>query len=261
MQFTEPRVFLIAATKLRAKEVVKWLDGIGGLKCLDTISGEDGERLIELAARRCYKSFDVGLNPNITKVRTDSAEYHGNIAKQRHGSVMAHATASFAFEGISRVFTHELVRNSTGNAFSQESLRYVRLENIAFWIPPEIATDEAATAKFVEVVEYLEKAQKWLADHFKIAEMSNFDKKKKLTSCFRRIAPIGLATGIVATFNMRSLRWIIEQRTSRHAETEIRIAFNHVADIAMIEWPYLFQDFKSEVVDGIKEWQPEYSKV
>jgi len=261
VQYTQPRAYLIASTKLRKKEVVAWLQSIGGVKCLNTITGEDGEQLIELGARRCYKSFDVGLNPNIKKVRTDSAEYHANIAKQRHGSVMAHATASFAFEGISRVFTHELVRNATGNAFSQESLRYVRLEDIAFWIPPEIAQDEEATNKFKEVVEYLEQSQKWLADHFKIADMSNFEQKKKLTSCFRRIAPLGLATGIVATFNMRSLRWIIEQRTSRHAETEIRIAFNQVADIAMGEWPYLFQDFKKSMFEGIGEWQPENSKV
>jgi thymidylate synthase (FAD) len=261
MQLVKPKVFLIASTKLYKKAVIEWLKSIGGLKCLDTITGEDGEQLIELAARRCYKSFDVGLNPNITKVRTDSAEYHANIGKQRHGSVMAHATCTFAFENVSRVYTHELVRNSVGNAFSQESLRYVRLNNISFWIPPEISADEEATAKFIEVIEYLEKAQEWLADHFKITEMGNFEQKKKLTSAFRRIAPEGLATGIVTTFNIRSLRWIIEQRTSRHAEHEIRVVFNKVAKIANQKWNYLFQDFTTENIDGVEEWRPENSKI
>jgi thymidylate synthase (FAD) len=162
---------------------------------------------------------------------------------------------------VSRVYTHELVRNSVGNAFSQESLRYVRLDDIAFWLPPEIAQDEEATAKFIEVIEYLEKAQAWLADHFKIAEIKNFDQKKKLTSAFRRIAPEGLATGIVASFNMRSLRWIIEQRTSRHAEYEIRLAFNSVAKFAFEKWNYLFQDFTTESVDGADEWRPKNSKI
>lgn len=261
MKLTEPRAYLIAATKLRKSAVVEWLDSIGGLKVLDTITGSDGEELIELAARRCYKSFDVGLNPNITKVRTDSAEYHANIAKQRHGSVLAHATCTFAFEGVSRVFTHELVRNAVGNAFSQESLRYVRLDDLSFWMPPEINEDAEATAKFAEVMKYLEDAQKWLADHFRIDDMKDFNKKKKLTSSFRRIAPMGLATGIVATFNIRSLRWIIEQRTSRHAEFEIRLAFNAVANVARQEWPYLFHDFGIELVDGVYEWVPTYSKI
>lgn len=261
MRLTEPRAYLIAATKLRKPAVVAWLKSIGGLKVLDTMTGEDGEQLIELAARRCYKSFDVGLNPNVTKVRTDSAEYHANIGKQKHGSVLAHATCTFAFEGVSRVFTHELVRNAVGNAFSQESLRYVRLDDLSFWMPPEIHEDPDAVAKFAEVMKYLEDAQKWLALHFKIDEMKDFDRKKKLTSAFRRIAPMGLATGIVTTFNIRSLRWIIEQRTSRHAEFEIRLAFNAVANMAMQEWPYLFADFKSELVDGVYEWAPEHSKI
>ena len=103
--------------------------------------------------------------------------------------------------------------------------------------------------------------QKWLADHFKIEEMKDFDRKKKLTSTFRRVAPLGLSTGIVVTFNIRSLRWIIEQRTSRHAEHEIRLVFNEVADIAAREWPYLFPDFTFNMVDGVPEWVPNYSKV
>jgi thymidylate synthase (FAD) len=261
MILTEPRVYLIAATALRKKAVMAWLESIGGLKVLDAIAGSDSEQLVELSARRCYKSFDVGLNPNISKVRTDSKEYHDNILKQRHGSVMAHAHVTFAFEDVSRVYTHEVVRNSTGNDISQESLRYVRLNDIPFWLPPEIAQDPIASAKFTEWVQTMEGWQKWLADHFKIEEMPDFNKKKKLTSIFRRVAPLGLATGIVVTFNIRSLRWIIEQRTSRHAEHEIRMVFDQVAQIARDEWPFLFPDFEVELVDGVNEWMPRYSKV
>lgn len=261
MKLVQPRSYLIASTKLRKSEVMRWLDSIGGLKVLDTITGDDPEQLIELAARRCYKSFDVGLNPNITKVRTNSQDYHANIAQQRHGSVMAHATATFAFEGVSRVYTHELVRNSVGNAFSQESLRYVRLDDLDFWIPPEIASDAQALTKFEEVIKYLESVQWWLAHHFDIYTITDFNRKKKLTSAFRRVAPEGLATGIVATFNIRSLRWIIEQRTSRHAEHEIRLAFDDVAKLVKHEWPYLFGDFEPSMVEGANEWVPKYSKV
>jgi thymidylate synthase (FAD) len=241
--------------------VREWLESLGGLKVLDTMSGSGPEQLIELAARRCYKSFDVGLNPNITRVRTDSGDYHENILKQRHGSVLAHAHVTFAFEDVSRVYTHEVVRNSIGNDLSQESLRYVRLTDIPFWLPPEIAEDEWARDKFIERVGMMESWQRELAEHYKIDEMKDFGLKKKLTSVFRRVAPMGLATGIVVTFNIRSLRWIIEQRTSRHAEHEIRVVFDQVANMARSEWPYLFQDFRAEVVDGVAEWTPQYSKV
>jgi thymidylate synthase (FAD) len=261
MRLTEPRVYLIAATEMRHEAVEAWLESLGGLKVLDTLSGSDPEQLIELAARRCYKSFDVGLNPNVTKVRTDSRDYHENILKQRHGSVLAHAHVTFAFEDVSRVYTHEVVRNSVGNDMSQESLRYVRLTDIPFWLPPEIQDDEWAREKFTEWVGLMEGWQRELAEHFEIDAMKDFDRKKKLTSTFRRVAPLGLATGIVVTFNIRSLRWIIEQRTSRHAEHEIRLVFSRVMDIAAVEWPYLFRDFTVESVDGVNEWSPQYSKV
>lgn len=261
MKIVEPRCYLIAVTKLRPTAVKAWLKHLGGLKVLDTMSGSDPEMLIELAARRCYKSFDVGLNPNVTKVRTDSEEYHANILKQRHGSVLAHAHVTFAFEDVSRVYTHEVVRNSIGNDLSQESLRYVRLNDLSFWLPPEIAQDPEATEKFVEWIKLMEGWQAWLAEHFKLAEMTDFNRKKELTSAFRRVAPMGLATGIVVTFNVRSLRWIIEQRTSRHAEHEIRLVFNEVARLARLEWPYLFEDFVVTEVKGTGEWVPAYSKV
>ena len=132
MKSVKPAVFLLGGMELYEDAVRKWLGHIGGEAVLDHISGTDGEKLIELAARRCYKSFDIGLNPNITQIRKDSLQYHANILAQRHGSVLAHDHMTFAFEGVSRVFTHELVRNTIGNAFSQESMRYVRLDSIPF---------------------------------------------------------------------------------------------------------------------------------
>ena len=36
---------------------------------------------------------------------------------------------------VSRVATHELVRHRAGVAVSQESLRFVRLDDLPFWFP------------------------------------------------------------------------------------------------------------------------------
>jgi thymidylate synthase (FAD) len=261
---TEPRAYLIATTALQYQSTLDWLNSLGGQAVMGHIDGTDVEVLTELAGRRCYKSFDVGLNPNITRIRKDSEQYHANILESRHGSVLEHATCSWAFEGVSRVFTHELVRNRIGNAFSQESLRYVRLsDGIEFWVPPEIAANQEACELFERAVAEMEGWQRELARIFSIDDMKDFAAKKKLTSAFRRIAPDGLATGIVFSTNMRSLRWIIEQRTSRHAEYEIRVVFNRVARIATQYWPMIFQDF-SEVDTGdgdVKEWVPKHSKI
>lgn len=289
MELVQPKAFFLGEFQLHFDHsggtlggVRDWLEAIGGAEaigCLDHMNGSDIEQLIELAARRCYKSFAPGLNPNVSKIRTDSEEYQGNIIKQRHGSVQAHGHCTYAFENVSRVFTAEACRNSTGNDISQESLRYVRLNNIKFWIPEIISRekeirevtdpwDSACTIKqtpeeiFRSVVETCEWAQKALAEYYDIENIKDFATKKILTSAFRRVAPCGLATGIVMTFNIRSLRWIIEQRTSRAAEEEIRIVFGMVAEDAIKRWPMVFQDFeKVDSGDGLYEYVPKYSKI
>jgi thymidylate synthase (FAD) len=282
MKRVEPKIFFLGEPKMHLGSeadpgVIQWLEHVGGeeaLACLSHVTGPDIEQLIELLARRCYKSFAVGLNPNVTKIRTDSAEYHENIAASRHGSVVAHGHVTYAFEDVSRVFTHEIVRNWVGNERSQESLRYVRLTDLRFWIPPIISRAQklrdvggiygvtTPVDIFVHVISVCEEAQRALAQYFDIDSEKSFDRKKKLTSAFRRIAPIGLATGIGISFNLRSLRWIIEQRTDESAEEEIRLVFGMVAEDAMKRWPEMFQDFERiDTGDGLNKYKPRYSKI
>jgi thymidylate synthase (FAD) len=230
MTRVEPKIFFLGEPKMHLGTdddpgVAQWLRHIGGseaLACMSHVEGADIERMIELLARRCYKSYAPGLNPNVTKIRTDSGAYHGNIAKSRHGSVVANGgMVTYAFEDVSRVFSHEICRNAVGNERSQESLRYVRLTDLRFWIPPTISNRPKKMLRawagapeeslmlcpediFCKMIEWMEWAQKALAEYFDIDNIGDFETKKKLTSAFRRIAPIGLATGIGISFNLRS---------------------------------------------------------
>jgi thymidylate synthase ThyX len=158
--------------------------------------------------------------------------------------------------------THELVRHRAGMAFSQQSLRYIRLDELCFWIPDIIADNSEAMKVFEEVIAKCEWGQKELARIYDIENMKNFNAKKQLTSAFRRIAPIGLGTGITTTFNVRSLRWVIQMRTSIHAEVEIRKVFCEVYKVVKEKYPYLFQDFEEvDTEDGLFEAKPSNSKV
>ena len=265
MEFVKPKVYLIAQTKLVEDSVLAWLTDMGGEGCLAHVTGDDKEKLIELAARRCYKSYALGVNPNVTKIRTDSSVYHENILLSGHGSVTEHSSVTFAFENVSRVFTHELVRHRVGTAMSQESLRYVRLDKLGFWLPSifEGDDDKAKMSRWIvkETLIQAENVQNRLADLWDIENMKDFDKKKELTSAFRRLAPDGLATGIVFTFNMHAMRHVIEKRTSRHAEEEIRLVFGQIADIMMKECPLIFGDFEKIMYKGLYEYIPKYNKV
>lgn len=260
----EPQVYLLAEPKLYEEGVWKWLEAVGANapKVMGRMTGSDAEKVVELAGRRCYKSFEPGLNPNVTKIREESCSYHENVLKVGHGSVIEHAFFTVAFEFVSRVFTHELVRHRVGTAFSQESLRYVRLTELGFWMPPEVVRDRAMTQLFKETVEFLEEKQKTLSNWLENAlPDADFPTKKKLTSAFRRIAPEGLATGIVVTLNARALRFVIERRTEPVAEAEMRLAIGKLCDLIIPRHQYLFQDFEKTLVDGYYQWAPKYSKV
>jgi len=134
-------VFLIAQTKVNVTEIRRWLDYLNVSDDYVIPTDEivtDPALLIALAAKRCYKSFEVGLNPNVTKVRSDWTEYLDNVLKSGHGSVCEHATYSFAIEGVSRVFTGEMNRHRAGVAISEGSMRYIRFNDIPYWVPTSI---------------------------------------------------------------------------------------------------------------------------
>jgi flavin-dependent thymidylate synthase len=158
-------------------------------------------------------------------------------------SVLEHANMTFVLKDVSRVVTHELVRHRAGCAYSQESLRYVRLTDIKASIPDCFAKNPEALALFTSTIEHLEFVQSQLAEIYKTdLGGTDFARKKELTSAFRRLAPIGLATSITFTANIRALRHIIEMRTAMAAEAEIRLVFKQVATICKTEHPNFFSD-------------------
>jgi thymidylate synthase (FAD) len=245
MKFKEPKAFMIAETGTIQSGIQHMLDELGAPEWVN--NAETGAtELIEVAGRICYKAFGTELNPNVTRVREDNHEYIGNVVEQGHGSVLEHACVTFAFLNVTRVFTHEIVRHRVGTAFSQESLRYVRLEDLAAYYPEAFADQEAddnnrLVDMFRNVFIMLENVQKRLAKLLKLDDLGK-DEKIKLTSSMRRLAPIGLCTNIVVTANHRMWRHIIEMRCSPHAEEEIRTVMTDVARQLQRRFPAIYQD-------------------
>jgi len=206
----------------------------------------------------CYRSWEPGLNPNVTRIRTEQDVYLRNILASAHGSVLEHASFTFILHNVSRVFSHEIVRHRPGTAVSQESLRFVRLADIPFWFPEWALADAELMKRATAVLEQLEEFQLWMAQHFGLDEEGvKFHEKKHKTSFMRRFAPDGVATGLVWTANIRTLRHTIEARTDPGAEEEIRLVFGKIAELMRAEAPALFGDYT--VTDGT--WVPKWRKV
>ena len=263
MDFIEPKVFLVGETRVLLDKVQEYLIEIGAPEWKSDATS-DIEMLVELMGRICYRSFKPGLNPNVTTIREHNDEYLRNILETGHGSVLEHSSLSFIFMNVSRVLTHELVRHRIGVAISQESLRYVRLDKLNFWFPA-IFRDHPKRDELMDLcakkVEQDEQFQLRLVKILEIEQEKKFAVKKKLTSAMRRFAPIGLATSIGWSVNMRSLRHVIEMRTDPSAEEEIRLVFGKVAEIVKKRYPNFFNDYEVEIVDGLPWYKTSNRKV
>lgn len=298
MRLVEPSAILLAAPAIDWAAMAKYFEETGYSSDWFTrmrFEGEtisDIEAIDEFAGRRCYRSFGIGDNPNITQVREDSGLWYDNTLSVKHGSVFEHGMLTFALENISRVCTHELVRHRVGVGISQESMRFVRLTDIPFWFPewmrprgladgtidPEHPGDTDLIERCIGVLEVLENHQRWMGFHFGLEKDENeiidlsplymdkgksFKFKKFVTSFMRRFAPEGVATGMVWSANIRTARFVIEKRTEEGAEEEIRLLFSKVADICVERFPLAFGDFEKIPVEdsNVPAYVPRYSKV
>jgi len=249
VEFVEPKVFLVGETRVVEDGLKDYLAHVG-VPDWKTDAPSDAERLCEVMGRLCYRSFEPGLNP-----------YLSHILEVGHGSVIEHPVLNFVFADVSRVFTHELVRHRAGSAFSQESLRFVRLDKLSAYVPMHIREDEAGMQIFSESMEQLEQIQRKLAEAYKIDDEKKFDVKKKLTSAFRRVAPIGVATTIGWSCNFRTLRHVIEMRTEPSAEEELRLVFGKVYELVKDRYPNLLGDYIVEDVEGLPWVKTGHKKV
>lgn len=285
MKEVKHRIYCIAKSAMDRIEVRRWLDDVGvsqeTIEKLVTPAATDAANLVRLMGKRCYMAFEVGLNPNISKVRDDIAAYIDHILESKHGSVLEHVSFTFAIEGISRVLTAELNRHRAGVAISEGSMRYIRFQDMPYWLPDSIAPSNTnehnfddlnnlndLEAKKLRSRALFERAFRQAQENYAALESiwadelkpeSKFGKKKEITSMMRRVVPIGVSTGGVWTFNLRALRHVCTMRgDGAAAEEEINsLAIDLLMHMMTTEINF-FGDF-SEEKPGV--WKPKHVKV
>lgn len=261
MKIVEPKVFVVGESVALNPGLSDMLDHLG-VPNWGTDAHSETEMLSELAGKLCYMSFDTDLNENLTRTggRNNHDYLQQGIIATKHGSVLEHTVVNFVLLDVSRVLTHELVRHGDGTAFSQESGRYVRRE-LGMYIPDIIRDNPALLDGFIKAAENIEDQYKELVELSGINESTDFGWKKKMTSALRRILPEGRANAIFFSANHRAIRHIIQMRTDRHAEEEVRKAFAPVFHAMRQRYPAIYSDGKIEVVDGIEEVRFDHEKV
>ncbi len=252
---TQPRIYLVGRTSVERGEVDRFLKENEVSWTTDTSVG--AEQLCEMAGRTCYMSFGKGRKTN--------AEYLGHIIGVGHGSVLEHATWNFLITGVSRSFTHELIRHRAGFGYSQLSQRYVDESDCDFVEPTCIAEDEKLHAIWQNAMRQSHEAYcalvDGLAEKFKDEPEATL-RRKLARQAARSVLPNATETKIFVTGNARGLRHFIEMRASEHAETEIRVVAAEVLRILQRESPSIFGDYKLKpLADGTFVAETEHQKV
>ena len=211
-----------------------------------------------MAGRLCYMSF---ARPRAG----GNSAYLEHIKEVGHGSVLEHTVWNFIITGVSRSFTHELVRHRAGFGYSQLSQRYVD-ESVADFIEPGCIADdpelheiwrsavEQAQQAYVKLVEGLQK---------KYASVTDKTLRRKLArQAARSVLPNATETKIFVTANARALRHFVELRCSEQAETEIREVAAQILEILRREAPNIFADYEFvDLPDGTRTARTPHTKV
>src|SRR5947209_1831080 len=256
----QPRVYLVGRTEIDREVVQQVLDEESTTWQTDGDSGS--ELLSELAGRVCYLSFGERQG------RRSNSEYLTNIISMEHGSVLEHAVWNFIVTGVSRSFSHELIRHRAGWAYSQLSQRYVDESDTEYVEPDIIASDAQLHAVWMRAVQTSHLAYKELADGLaqviteRYPDMPRRDKRKKAREAARSVLPNATETKIFMTANARALRHFIEYRGAPDAEPEIRRVALAVLEIMRKEAPVLFGDYEVDALDdGTASTRTEHRKV
>lgn len=234
----EPQVYLVGRQDIDRGEIDRFLGDHGMDWETDTEVG--GEQLVEAGGRLCYVSYGKGRKTN--------DEYIANIIAQKHGSVLEHAVWNFIVSGVSRSFTHELIRHRAGWGYSQLSQRYVDESDASYVEPPIIAEDPALHAAWQRAIEtshaaYVELVEGLVAK-LAAAGVAGTHRRKMAREAARSVLPNATETMIFCTANARALRHFIELRGSEGAEAEIRRVAVQFLRVMQREAPNIFSDYE-----------------
>ena len=212
----------------------------------------DGEKLVASAAKLCYSSVGIDkIEDNLDDQKVD--DFLNMLMNLGHESPLEHVTFTFGVEGISRVLTHQLVRHRIAS-YSQQSQRYVKLEQFDYIITPSIESIPEARSLFVKAMEedqeYYEKItdllferhlSDFLKEGYKEKKAKNMAEKMAIEDA-RYVFPNACETKIVFTMNARSLYNFFRLRCCNRAQWEIReLAYEMLMEVKKV-YPILFKN-------------------
>lgn len=229
-----PVIYILARPSFDVEEADRFL-GDSSLEWAESAGASAAERLVEFCGRICYMSF----RKDTSTIRHPNYSYIGNLIASGHGSVLEHVSWSFLLDGVSRAFTHQLVRHRVGFSFSQLSQQYHDESDVEFLVPIGLsAEDRKAWTRAAEALKiaYRSFLNSSFPDH-----LSKREALRHRRSVARSILPNAAATTIAVTANARALRHFFEVRGTIEGDYEMRAVACELFKAIVPDAPSLFQ--------------------
>lgn len=201
------------------------------------------EEVVEVAGRICYMSFGDKQSPR------RNGEYLHNLIEQGHESVLEHVSWTFLLAGVSRAFTHQLVRHRAGFSFSQLSQQYHEETDAVFVEPTHLQRSPQALEAWRKAVAVSRESYRVILDSLSQAESNSGPKLSKkefnraIRSAARSVLPNATETKVVVTANARALRHFFKIRGSIPGDIEMREVAAALFKLVRTDAPSLFDDF------------------
>ena len=189
--------------------------------------------ILYTGARTCYNAGSpIDMFEEVDNIPPDKKlKLINGCIKSNHQSILEHSQFTFAIEGVSRALTHQLVRHRHCS-FSQQSQRYVNLEDTFDYVTPKALQDEG------DLQGYFTECMQQAYESY--TELINKGVKPEDA---RAVLPNACCTNMVITLNLRSLIHLCNERLCTRAQLEIRQLVQLMVKEVLIEneWlkPYL----------------------
>ena len=244
------RIYLIGRSSFDVEAVLPFLQA-EGVEWHRTPGATGPEEAVEISGRICYMSFGEKQSPR------SNPDYIRNLIRQGHESVLEHVTWTFLLTGVSRAFTHQLVRHRIGFSFSQLSQQYHEETNATFVEPAHLEKSPKAMQAWQKAIAASREAYKIILDSLNELngspglDLEQKEFKRAIRSAARSVLPNATESKIVVTANARALRHFFEVRGSIPGDVEMREVAGALFRLVQNEAPSLFADFTlAKLADG-----------
>lgn len=131
----------------------------------------------------------------------------------------------FCIEGVSRAFTHQLVRTRTAS-YAQQAMRIVDMTGFEYHVGPSIKGNPEAQAVYDATMSNISNSYQYMIKMGIKAEDA------------RGLLPTDILTNICMKMNLRAFSDLVKSRMTARVQDEYSAVLRQMVDVVLKEWPW-----------------------